>query len=393
MSIKPKSEVIKNIVEKKHNVNGKSYTKYLIYFGTDGRGEKIRAARSSRKDAIDYINEFYRRMKAVGDAVTALTAAQIYDAQEAFRTLKDAGINRTLTDTVRRFIEIDSGAVSVIDISLGDAYNEYFAGIPVMQALHRKAINQRVRSWVTAFGPERQVREVTAKDVADYLAPFKGVVTTYNNKLSYIKTFLHWCARDEHKYIPVNPIADMRRDRAHYKEPAFLRADDFEKLMRHFESKPSGHKVLNFLVLNYLCGIRREEISRIIRDVEKCVLMDEKSIRVGKPKGWTQGRKPRMFTMPETAYEWLKKGWSGKGSFCYEVESIGRILQRTSKELGISIPKNAGRHTFITMHVAAYEQPETTDFITGTSGHMRSSHYQGLITKAEALKFFDIKPL
>ena len=38
-----------------------------------------------------------------------------------------------------------------------------------------------------------------------------------------------------------------------------------------------------------------------------------------KPKGWTQGRKPQMFSMPPNAAAWLKWGWDGKGDLCRNI--------------------------------------------------------------------------
>ncbi|MDA3923699.1 MAG: hypothetical protein PF904_03255 [Kiritimatiellae bacterium] len=67
-------------------------------------------------------------------------------------------------------------------------------------------------------------------------------------------------------------------------------------------------------------------------------------------------------------------------------------MGETAKKLKIKLPRNAGRHTFITMHVAAYERPEMTDNMTGTSSQMRSNHYQGLTTKKEGEKYFSIMP-
>ena len=243
---------------------------------------------------------------------------------------------------------------------------------------------------MSAFGPEKPLSKVTAKDIVQYLSQIKSI-TTYNNKLSYIKTFLTWCSKPERRYIDFNPVAGIKPKKKVYSEPKFMSAEDFEKLVRHIEKREDAAMLMNYIALNYMCGVRREEISRIMKEPDNCILMEERSIRVSKPKGWTQGRKPRMFEMPETAYQWLKNGWHG-GKLCYEISSIYRIFTAIKKETGIRFSRNLGRHTFITMHVAAYETPEKTDYITGTSGNMRSSHYQGLVSKAEALRYFDILP-
>lgn len=396
MAIKSKAEVLKAIVEKEHVVNGKAYVRHEIYFGSDGRGKKIRASRTSRKLAVDHVNEWFRTHKKVGDAITELSAAQIHDAKEAFGILQTAGISKSLADAARRYIALKDGDVNVIDCSLDEAYTEYFAGIPVIQKHHRRAVAYRVRPWVTDFGPGRSVTEVTAKDLFEYLAPIKiNSAKTYNNKMSYIKTFLQWCTKDEHKYLRENPAAEMKKARIAYKEPQFLAVEDFIKMVRAIEAREDGKSVMPYLALHYMCGMRREEITRMISEQAQCqwVLLDEESVRVCKPKGWTQGRKPRLFSMPENAVAWIRWGWDGRGEFCLCIAAIYRIIDETAAMLKIKIPKNAGRHSFITYHVAAYETPETTDHITGTSGNMRSSHYQGLTTRQEGKDYFNVFPL
>ena len=105
-----------------------------------------------------------------------------------------------------------------------------------------------------------------------------------------------------------------------------------------------------------------------------------------------QGEKPRMFRMTPNAAAWIKWAWDGKGRICKSVKQVNWIMDDVAKKLKIDLPRNGGRHTFITMHVAAFERPETTDNMTGTSSRMRATHYQGLVTKTEGEKFFAIMP-
>lgn len=394
MAIRNKSEVIKTIKVIPTTVRGKTYQRFWVYFGTDRAGIAVRASRGTRAEAMACINEFFVEHKRIGETALLLSPAQIYDAEEAFKLLLNAGIRQSLSDTVRKYLDDKCDVVSVDQRTLGDAYTEYYASFPEIQKLHRRAIKYRVRPWVTEFGPERLVSDVTAKDLAGSLAKLKeGNSKTYNNKLSYIKSFLQWCADDERRYVLENPAGGMKRERICYSEPKFLRTVDFERLVRAIEAREDGRKIMAYIALHYMCGVRREEITRIAKEAPKCVLLAENSIRVSKPKGWTQGRKPRMFTIPPNAAAWLKWSWDGSENFCYDISSIYRILEVMAKELKIKLPRNAGRHTFITMHVAAFELPETTDNMTGTSSNMRSTHYQGLVSKKEAEEFFSIMPL
>ncbi|MDA3923700.1 MAG: hypothetical protein PF904_03260 [Kiritimatiellae bacterium] len=304
MILNSKAKTLKNIRKVNYQVNGKSYTKHTICFGTDGRGGKIRASRATRDAAITHVKEFYILHRSIGDAVGVLKPIDIYDAKAAYDLLTEAGIKQTLTDTVRQYLsgKTQIAGVAVESRSLIEAYMEYYSGIPEIQHLHRKSIRARVLPWVNKFGSKRMVSEVTARDLAAYLAPLKsGPTKTYNNKLTYIKSFLQWCARDERMYIKANPAAGMKADKIIYKEPGFVKANDFERFVRAIEARKDGRQIMTFIALSYMCGVRREEITRIMEEPEKCVLINQNSIRVGKPKGWTQGCKPRIFTMPPNA--------------------------------------------------------------------------------------------
>ena len=395
MTIVSKSDALKGIREIHHTVRGKTYTKYCIYFGTDGHGGKIRESRSTRRAAVERVEEFYRMRRAVGDAAGLLKASELHDAAEAFRLLNEAGVVQTLTDTVRRFLEgRPAGVARSAVMPLGEAYEEYYAAIPEEQALHRRAVLFRVRPWVTEFGASRMVSEVTAREVAAYLEPSKrDSLKTYNNKMTYIKTFLAWCAKDERGYADANPMEGMKAARIPYREPEFMRADDFGRMVGALAARPDAGEMIPYVALSYMCGVRREEIGRMMRHPEKCILLDDDSVRVGEPKGYTQGRPPRMFRMPPNAAAWMRWAWRDGGiGRCKTGDAAVKTLAAVARGLGIGLPRNGGRHTFITMHIAAFENPAATEHIVDTSKKMRVSHYQGLVTKAEAERYFAIMP-
>ena len=52
------------------------------------------------------------------------------------------------------------------------------------------------------------------------------------------------------------------------------------------------------------------------------------------------------------------------------------------------------RHTFATMHVGAYQEPETTRYMMGHEDNSKvfRKHYDGRVDKEEALKFWDLTP-
>ena len=69
-----------------------------------------------------------------------------------------------------------------------------------------------------------------------------------------------------------------------------------------------------------------------------------------------------------------------------------RLILEAAKKAGVSLPDNAGRHTFISMHVAFYEHLGKTALEANTSEEKIKSNYLDLVTREEAKKFWAIRP-
>jgi integrase len=389
MSIKSKKEVLKNIREVKKTAGGKVYTAYEVYFGTDHTGAKLRKSKATREAAKACVDEFFAQVKAHGEfPMGVLTRRELYDAREALDTLSEAGMSETLYEVARHFVE-GAAKGGVHAKALGEAYEEYFAEIPDIQKLHKRAVNGRVRKWVTAFGPDRPCTAVTSREVAAYLTQF-DVPKTFNNMLGYIRTFLGWCAKSQRQYLASNPLTDMALAQVAYREPEYMRADDVAKMMQAVEEGPDAGRLACHAALSFFCGVRQEEIKRLA-DHPDDVQLEERMLRISMPKGWTKGAIPRVVQLPDNALAWLTK-YDVRKHLAKATPWTVDKLQCVARGVGVAFPANAGRHTFITMHVAAYGDPSKTEAMVGTSATMRSKHYQGLASKIEGERYFAILP-
>ena len=62
------------------------------------------------------------------------------------------------------------------------------------------------------------------------------------------------------------------------------------------------------------------------------------------------------------------------------------------KSLKIPPRRNGLRHGFVTYHFALHQNENATSALAGNSPAMIHTHYKGLATKAEAEKWFAVKP-
>lgn len=412
MSYLPKIVVEKNIKQRvRKDRLGREHTDYEAYFGTDPFTKSaVRKTRSSLEELEKDIKDFYLRHSAGGDAAVRLTAMQAIDAKNALDELCKAKVSISLTEAVRAFLEGSTRVLSGnLTITVGRAAKEFYDSKP--DGEHKNKINATVLRWTKDYGEDKTLASVTAKDVFDYLeANFKTKTVknkktgkkstkalkpkTYNSHLLYLKTFFNWCREDERKYLVESPIKGLKYRPEPWEEPQYMKPADVERLFRMLEGvKDERPDMLAYAIINFFCGSRGVEIVRAgVQDDAAKINIEDETVRISKGKGYQRGRRPRAFHIDPTALAWMK-------SFDF-LGGVKRIVKKKTqcdmyklaRKNGIPVFQNCGRHTYITMDVAAYGDPAKTQAKVGTSAKMRAENYCGLASKAEGEAFFKIMP-
>lgn len=375
---------------------GKEHTDYEAYFGIDPfTKHPVRITRASREELKKVIRDFYFRHQAGGDAAVRLTATQAIDAKNALDALTAAGTGVSLTEAVRAFL--DGSTRRLCDdrgVTVGKAYREYYDGKET-SVTDRNKVAACVGRWVDSFGEERPLSAVTAKEVLEYLQKnfADRKPKTYNSHLLYLNTFFNWCAKEEREYLLKNPVKSLERRDEPWTEPEYLKVSEAEAIMRLVEAqKDTRPDMLAYEIVNLFCGSRDIEVMRMAEaDSANRVNIEDETVRIANGKGFQQGRRPRAFHIEPTALAWMK-------SFDF-LAALKKVTPATKNDIfklarknGLRVFQNFGRHTFITMHVAAYGDPAKTQAIVGTSEKMRAENYCGLASKAEGEAFFRILP-
>jgi beta-phosphoglucomutase-like phosphatase (HAD superfamily) len=70
-----------------------------------------------------------------------------------------------------------------------------------------------------------------------------------------------------------------------------------------------------------------------------------------------------------------------------------RVILEAATKAGITHPDNAGRHTFISMHVAHYENLKKTALEANNSTKIIRETYLAIVTREEAERFWNIRQL
>lgn len=406
MSFLAKRDVIASIKPRTQSLRGAKYITYEAYFGVNPISRKpVRKYAKSMSRLKEIINAFYDTLENCGAAAATLTPAQASDARKALAAIAEANLDLTLSecvDMVLRGAVLNKEAESQKAIVLiGEAYERYVEAVQNKSETYRKDIRLRVGAWVESVGRDKPLSSVSASDLKKYLIDryykHDDVRTwvTYNNVLGNIKTFFAWCADPEQSLLDENPVKVMKKIQIPYRQPQYLKAEDTKRIFkvlwdwRHDRKKSVD---LAYSILFFFCGMRLSEIERVrLGPTAIKINLAEKFIRVELPKGVSKGIRPRTFAIPEQALAWME-AFDFMKAIAQSNGGYRRHLLTAAYDAGVKLPKNAGRHTFITMFEAVYHDANALTAIVGNTDDVRAKNYNGVELASEGRAYFSILP-
>lgn len=378
------------------------YVIYEAYLGTDPfTGKPVRKSATSKKGLEQKIADFYKSLEQSGEAGVTLTRYQAMDAKQAIDMIAQSGKSLTLVECVRAFLANEPKEAEIKAVTIEDAYAQYAKSIQDKSAAYQKDVRLRVGAWADAFGMKRLLGDVSAPEVKKYLMDRLyrqgdvGSWVTYNNHLGNIKSFMSWCASREQGFVAESPLEGMKKIVIPYRQPEYMKATHVEGLFRELWNRREtqmGRADLAYAVLSFFCGMRQSEIDRVpLGEHAVRISVEERTIRVGIPKGVSKGIKPRAFVIPEQALAWMTAFDFMDGATTRN-KQFRRHLVEAAEAAKVKPPKNAGRHTFITMFEAVHHDANALTAIVGNTDDVRSKSYNGVELAPEGRAYFAILP-
>jgi integrase len=373
--------------------DGNKRENWLIYCGTGLNGVSVKYYRASEKKAEALAKSLSEKVKRVGQAATALTAPQTYDAAEALQMLIDAEAGISLTECARQWIERNRDALECKTARVGECLADYLQRFEKSK-IHFATVKCALTKFVTPFGDERRMSELDRSAAESFLSLYDNP-KSFNLNRGYVLAFLNW-ARKNGKYTQsqYNACLCIERKREPYRQPCFFHADVVEKIMRWCESQPDADMLVPKFAIGFFAGVRSDEISRMDW---KDVHFSEKEIRIETPKGVT-GTPPRIVGMSDNLCMWLKSYSKPSGKVCYSETAITERKKLLKEKTGVDFDskdmRNVARHTFATMHAAYHRNFELTasEMGHGASTSMLMKHYKSITSKSDATAFWSIMP-
>jgi integrase len=264
---------------------------------------------------------------------------------------------------------------------------------------HAESLNETLRKLEARFG-ETLVSEIRTEDFRKWFQslPLATKTKTKNKHKGYANQVFNLAV--DFGYATVNPVSRIKPLRKRYSEEdkiSILSAEETEGLFR-----AADPRVIPFLTLSFFAGIRRATLERLDWSDVK---FDQARVIVPKHKSKNQSR--YRVSLSENALDWLRPHVKGSGSILVPATSINRagasfgspsstatrnLIREAAASAGMNIPDNAGRHTFISMHVAHYESIDKTALEADNSPAVIKSNYLDIVTREEAANYWRIVP-
>ena len=361
------------------------------------------------------------RELAAGLQSAALTAKQASDALVALQTLEAhyqaTGKRLTLAAVVDAYTrattklnghtlgEAVDGYLSTVApvkrMDLGQAVKQFIASRqpktvakdgkrPQLSAGYHYNVSMWLREFARTF-PGYAVCDLTKELLNAYMSNHADVAPkTRNERRAVVRLFLKWGVRQDflvatHRLLEADGMA---RESAQPEDIEFYTPNELAAMLHAANGQPDYKPLLPVIVLCGLAGVRLQEAARL---TWKDVFRVAGHIEISAGKSKTRSR--RLVTICPALRQWLAPYRKCDGPLWTQcLDKFHSDFNALRESLDIPARRNGLRHAFVTYHFALHANENLTAAEVGNSPAMIHAHYKGLATKAEAVKWFKVKP-
>ncbi len=186
-----------------------------------------------------------------------------------------------------------------------------------------------------------------------------------------------------HGWTDTNLVERITRPPPEAGEPGVFTVEQAAMLLEHAESVG----LLAYVALGLFAGIRTAELQRLDWSAVK---VSERAVIVG--AGIAKKRSRRVVEISDTLAAWLAVCGKTRGPIV-NVPDFRKALNALAKAAGVDWTQNGLRHSFASYHLAAHGDTVKTAYQMGhTNPRIVADFYKALVTKADAERFFALRP-
>jgi integrase len=387
-------------------------------------GKRIRKYFQTEKEAKKELATLSKVAESHGKAAASLPPRLFSDALEALRLLEESESKVSLTDAVRKFLEItkERETSTSMETALEAWKNAPKAGGQTKRPDTIAEIHTLARQLAIPFGPSF-VSDMTAEKVASFLETIgrgnaEGELSprAFNKRITLVSGFFSYC--EKHGWSDGEIITRLKARRKpvtekESKQPGILTPTEFATLLERAAEVDSS--LVDYLAVCGLAGVRPEEAARLNFSHFKPKEGADGSILI--PDGAAKTRKGRDVPIRPALRLWLSRS----GGFYerakenpseplvrFQGQTLDKKLARVRYLAGWKVklkghpfnseakpyPADSLRHTFASAFLAEGGDTAALVWSFGHAGSLQTlrRHYVHRYTKAEAGDWFAVIP-
>ncbi|MBC7368897.1 MAG: hypothetical protein H7343_19150 [Undibacterium sp.] len=382
-------------VEKVAVTNGPfKYTAYRLTGWQDGR--RIRKQFPNRDEAegarLELEIQAANRANAIRPVNTRLSPAQVAEAEAVFSRLG----SRPLAEAVDWFLanyRPPKAAMALATATAAFLVDRAQHVRPVVLSDYSKTFNR-----LNAEFPGKNVGDITTADVQRFLTSRQIGKKRFNNLRGELSTLFAFCIKSPQNWIAENPVKAVEVFKVSRDLPEIITAAKAAEIMQFAESYTGGTRdlppgcMVPYFALCLFARLRPStengEISKLAASPDLARAVDTALGAIRISPEISKVKSVRQITIQPNLASWLAR---------YPLKDFP-ILPLGSKKMVNEIRHKFGigqdvmRHTFISMHVAKFKSMGAAALEAGNSETMIRKHYYNLVSDADAVAFWGIKP-
>lgn len=380
----------------REETNKGKYTRFVVDYGRDGDGKRVRRTFNSREEAEADIKSQSKLVKEIGRQARRLSEKELRDAAEALALLAGKASLR-----MAALYFIDRNPIEGQLHTIAGTIREYIeeAKADNLRPKSIQDLQTRLARFEAAFG-DTPLADVTRNDVSRWL---RGSFTqrrdglpasalSRKHYLTVVGGLFNFAIEQE--YIKYNPLEKKSRRRRKQngmeteRLPEILTVPEIEAVMRAAEAwAPS---MVPALAIGFFAGVRSNELMQLDwRNVDLAARRITITPEVAKK------RSVRHIDMSDNLLAWLIPHAEASGRIAPEAKAWRYRFDRVREESKIDRwPHNAMRHSFASYHLEKHgDQNKTALQLGHRNTDLLFNHYRALTTPDEAQRFWEIRPI
>lgn len=185
-------------------------------------------------------------------------------------------------------------------------------------------------------------------------------------------------------YLSTNPALAVEgfSDTSRHQPVKIHTPEQVGKLLRYWQNEDLN--ICRMLALRYFAGLRACEVQRM---TEEDIKLDRGIIEVRAAVAkQTRSRRRRIVTIQPNLKRWLALGGE------IPLTDFNTKMARVGKAADVEWTDNVARHSFVSYHLAKFQNAGRTALEAGHTEQMTFGNYRELVTAEEAEKFWAIHP-